>query len=82
MAAKIVNGHLTVDNVKKECPFTTTHTSLGVKSFCGTWCALFQRKKFDLNDTCIKDTVYLSCGCGSSYDLTEVDTENKNIGGS
>ena len=79
MAAEIIDGHLTVDNVKKKCPFATiNHPTV----FCGTWCALFQHKKFDLNDTCIKDTVYLSCGCGSSYDLTEVDTENKNIGGS
>lgn len=87
MAAKIVDEHLTVDNVKKECPFSVIQikTNSGIttiRASCGTWCALFQHKKFDLNDTCIKDTVYLNCGSGSSYDLTEVDTENKNIGGS
>lgn len=88
MVVEIVNGELVVDNIKKECPFgthkfiTTSQGKEVVRPWCGTWCALFQRKTWDLNGQVNKDTAYLNCGCGSSYDLTEVDTENKNIGGS
>lgn len=92
MKAEIVNGYLKVDDDNKWCPFSEEHTSLITshgkpvessvvhKASCGIWCALFQRKTWDLNGQVNKDTAYLNCGCGSSYDLLQIP-EEENKGG-